>query len=197
MTDEIVEITKAQEKQYKDALQLLEGIWADKDDGLAFKRMIKKKNPNARIPELDIAEPMLEPVKAELAAAEKRHAALLERIDAKEKAEREAKEEGDLRAQLAAAQKEYRLTDEGMDLVKKRMKETGNPDPSAAAAWITDHAPKSGPVAGSSFSPSEMNLFGSREKDDAWADLHKDPVRWADKEAASMIDAWNRGEEVA
>jgi hypothetical protein len=177
------------------AQQLLDGIWNDKEHGLAFKRMVKAKLPDSRIPELDIAEPMLAPVKAELEEERKARRTLEERLDAREKADKESKEDADLNKALADAQKEYRLTDDGMAKVVKRMKDTGNPDPAAAAAWVTDHEPKAKPATTSSYAPSDMNLFGAgiKSDDEDIAFLHQDPIRWYDRKAAEVLDEFARG----
>jgi hypothetical protein len=157
---------------------------------MALKRMVKAKLPDARIPELDIAEPMLAPVRAELEEQKKANKTLADRLDAREQAEKDAREDADLTSSLAAAKKEYRLTDDGMAKVIKRMKDTNNPDPAAAAAWVTDHEPKPSPVASSSFSPSDINLFGAGRKseDEDIQSLHADPIRWFDKKAAEVLD---------
>jgi hypothetical protein len=183
------EISDAELATLRRAQSLLDGLWNDKEHGMALKRMVKAKLPDARIPELDIAEPMLAPVKAELEEQKKANKTLADRLDAREAAEKEAKEDSDLTTSLAQAKKEYRLTDDGMAKVIKRMKDTNNPDPAAAAAWVTDHEPKPNPVAASSWSPSDLNLFGTGTKsaDEDIQSLHQDPIKWFDRKAAEIL----------
>lgn len=171
------------------AQSLLDGLWNDKEHGMALKRMVKAKLPDARIPELDIAEPMLAPVRAELEEQKKANKTLADRLDARERAEKDAREDADLTSALAAAKKEYRLTDDGMAKVIKRMKDTNNPDPAAAAAWVTDHEKPAAPVASSSFS-TDFNLYGAGEKsqDESIQRLHQDPKKWFDREASDFLN---------
>ena len=186
----MAEVSDAELATLRKAQALLDGIWNDPADGLALKRMVKKRMPDARIPELDIAEPMLRSVNTTIAAEKAEREKLQKRLDDREQADKERKEDADLQAALAAAKKEYRLTDDGMAKVIKRMKDTSNPDPAAAAAWVTDHEPKASPAAGNSYSPSDLNLFGAGVKsdDEDIQSLHRDPVRWFDKTVGDILN---------
>jgi hypothetical protein len=190
------EISDQEYATLKKAQSLLDGIWNDKDHGLAFKKMVKAKMPDARIPEIDIAEPLLKPLKDEIEEERKQRRTLQERLEAKEKAELEAREDADLTAKIEATRKKYRLTDDGMQKVLKRMKDTNNPSPEDAAAWVTDHEPKANPVTSSSYESSDMNLFGMKggSEDEDIKLLHSDNKKWFDKKVWEINQEFARGD---
>lgn len=187
--DRHVAITKEQAAIYQRGMGVLNKMWTDPKDGLEFKRKVKKVEPTWAIPEVDVVEQAAAPFRAEIDTLKKSVTDLVDTIQGERKTAAEKAEERSLQERLDAAQREYRLTPEGMDKVVAHMKETGNPDPSSAAAWVTDHMPKAKPTSGSSnFGPTAMNLFGVKTQDESWKDLHTDPDGWFDREVESILN---------
>src|SRR6476620_11401681 len=87
--------------------------------GLPMKRMLKEVDPTINIHEIDIAEPLVNKLQSQIDALKQ------ERTDERDLTA--------LKRDLDAAQKKHRLTDEGMDEVKRLMVERKIADPEAAA----------------------------------------------------------------
>lgn len=187
--DRHVPVTKEQFAILQRGMGVLNKMWTDPKDGLTFKRKVKSLEPTWAIPEVDVVDQAAAPFRAEIDTLKKSVTDLVDTITTERQTAAERREETTLQERLTAARKEYQLTDEGMDKVIARMKETGNPDPSSAAAWVTDHMPKAKPTSGSSsFGPSAANLFGVKTQDDHWKDLHTDPDGWFDREVEAVLN---------
>lgn len=159
---------------------LADKLWNDKELGPKVQAFAKTIYPDATI-EADKVEPWVAPLREE-------NAKLLERLTkleadrAEEKKTSEAqKGEQSFKAMLDKVRKDYSLTDEGIDQVVARMKEAGAYDVEAAAALVARQTPKP-ETPGPGWSPEHMNLFGSRKRDEAFAELHNDPVDYMDQE---------------
>ena len=171
----MAEATQAQIR----AQELLEQLWLDGDIGEKIRKAAKAKFPDAKILD-DTVAPFVAPLKAENAALKER----LDKMEADRAAEREAAEkhsaQANLESALARARQDYNLTDEGFDKMVARMKETGNyADADAAAAWVASKTPAAAP-AGPTWRSQDLNLFGSKDKDEALAKLHRDPEGFRD-----------------
>lgn len=185
----MAEISDQELATLRRAHTLLESFWNDKDQGQAFKKMIKTKFPDASIPELDVAEQLTKAHEEKYSQLDATQKALQERLDKFEQGHKDKEEDGKLRSRIDAVQKEYGWTDDGMEKVIKRMRDQSSADVEAAAAWVAKHEPKPQPTKNSpSWAPEKMNLYGSAEKDDQWADLNKSPDRFFDKEVASILN---------
>jgi len=176
------EATEAQVR----ALAALERLWNDGDVGPALQKKIKEIYPDAKTND-DVFGPVVAPLKAENEKLTKR----LEKFEEERAAEKKAAEESSMKRtleeSLASARKAYNLTDEGFDKMVARMKETGNyVDAESAAAWVASKTPPA-PVAGPSWKPQAMNLFGSKKYDEAMADLHRDPAEYMDNQLAEFV----------
>lgn len=180
---ENVEITKAQLDTFQRGMALLDKLWPDMD----FKRMVKAKQPDIQIPELDIVDQATKPVNEKMAALEADNKKLREDWEADRKSRQDERAMIDFRSELTAAQKKFGLTDEGLQKVVDRMKDKNNPDVEAAAAYVLSQQPKPEPVAPSGLAPESFNLYGVQEKDDNWSELHKNPIKWFDKQAAAIL----------
>lgn len=187
--DRHVALTKEQAAIYQRGMGVLNKMWQDPKDGLAFKRKVKSIEPTWAIPEVDVVDQAAAPFRAEIDSLKKDVTDLVDTIKGERKTAAEQREETSLKQSLTDAQREYRLSDETMEKVVERMKATGNPDPHSAAAWVTDHLPKAKPTGGSSnFGPSALNLFGVKTQDESWKDLHTDPEGWFDREVESILN---------
>jgi hypothetical protein len=69
-----------------------------------------------------------------------------------------------------------------------RMKETGNvTDADAAAAWVISQTPKPAPTNAPSWLPTDINLFGTKEKDERFEALHTDPRKYMDDQIREFV----------
>lgn len=170
------------------AVELLNRMINDPSDGLAVKRKIKALVPDANFPELAVIDNASAPIKAALAQAEVFNKSLSDRLDKWEASHKDAKEEGEIQAQLDSVKKQYSFTNEGMQKVVDRMKAKNNPDAESAAAWVAAQERKAQPVAHSALLPSALNLFGSNTADENWEALNRDPQKWMDNELVTMIN---------
>lgn len=182
-----VPVTKEQMAILQRGMTVMNKLWSDPKDGLAFKRKVKELIPDWQIPEVDVVDQAAGPLREELTGLKKQIEDLVGTITTERKTASEKAEETSLQGRLDAARREYQLTDEGMDKVLARMKETNNPDPSSAAAWVTDHMPKAKPTPAGGFGPRGLNLFGSANQDDSWAELHRNPDAWFDSEVNKIL----------
>lgn len=178
-------MAEATEAQIR-ALQVLEDSWNDPDFGPALQRKVKAKFPDAKTND-DVFGPILKPVADRADKLEKELEKLREERAEERKASDEAKLKQTLDESLTAARQRYSLTEEGFDKMVARMKETGNySDAEAAAAWVASKTPPA-PVAGPSWRPQSMNLFGSKKYDEAMAELHRDPQDYMDSQLAQFV----------
>ena len=182
------EITEAELALARKYESLYNKLWNDPEEGLNFKRKVKKLVPDAQIPELDMIDTTVKPFEEKLAKQAEDNKALRERLDLIEKKSKDEKEESEFAKSLDSARRKFHLTDEGFDKAISRMKEMNNPDAEAAAAWVASQEKKAKPVGSSSFAPSALNLFGSNKVDDSLAELHRDPILWQDNQIQTMLD---------
>ena len=135
----------------------------------------------------DVVDPFVAPLKAENAALKER----LDKMEASRAAEKDESEKRaaqiNLESALAKARQDYNLTDEGFDKMVSRMKETGNyADADAAAAWVASKTPPAAPK-GPTWRNQDLNLFGSKDKDEALVKLHRDPVGYQDDQIEEFL----------
>jgi hypothetical protein len=170
--------------EHERALALVNDLWNDADVGMKLQEKAKAKFGDIRTTR-DTYAPLEAEFERKFAMQEKQIETMREERAAETKAREERaadRQKKSFEDQIAHARNEYNLTDEGFDKMVARMKETSNyTDPSAAAAWVASKTPPV-PVAGPSFGPQDMNLFGSSQYDEKLAALHKDPIRYMDSE---------------
>lgn len=186
---DLVSISKADLATLQKSYGLLNKLWDDPNHGAAVKRAAKTIDPSLRIPEIDVAEPLLKPLNEKLAALEAKDTERDAVIAALKQEREDEKAVEKLGKTLGAAQKRYRLTDEAMTEVKKRMMETGNPDPMSAAAYIVSEIEPAKVVNGSNFAPQDLNVFGmdGAAEDDSTKRLHNDPMKWLDRAVPEIM----------
>jgi hypothetical protein len=180
-------------------------LTADPKIGLALRRRLRELNPDAKvaIPEDDIAEPLLAPIREELTQLKGNHEETLKAIDEKKSAidkviedfrteQKDTREVGDLKRKIDAAAAKYRFTDEGRAALIEHMKATNTSDPDTAGAYLVQHMDKPAPVTSNGLAPEQarrngapdIDLFqlATGETDDTMKLLHspnpKDRDRW-------------------
>jgi hypothetical protein len=177
----MAEATQAQIR----AEQLLEALWTDAGIGEKVRRTAKEKFPDAKILD-DAVEPFVAPLRAQNEAL----AAKLTKIEEERATERTEREQNSakksLEDALTSARQSYNLTDEGFDKMVARMKETGNySDADAAAAWVASKTPPA--IKGPTWAPQDLNLFGTKNAEESFAQLHRDPVGYQDAQLAEFF----------
>ena len=186
----MVQMDRGAYQQLQQGWDLLSKLWDHPEHGAAVKRAAKAIDPKLRVPEIDVAEPLLAPMREEIEGFKKTAAELREE-NAKIRAEREEEKALDkLRGSLGDAQKRYRLTDDGMAEVRKLMAERQIADPFAAAALVVSEIEPAKPMTSSNtFGPQSLNAFemdgSSSEKDIAL--LHNSPEKWMDKVVPEIL----------
>lgn len=188
------EVSDAELMTLKRTEALLNKMWNHPKKGLAFKREVKELIPEANIPELDTIDTVARPFEDKIAKQDEEIKKLTERLEAREKAEDERKEENNLTESLSKARKKFGLTDEGFEKAVSRMREMKNLDAEAAAAWVASQEKKAKPVGGSGIGPQAMNLYGSKTQDENYKELNLDPQGWADREIEKMINEFAEAE---
>jgi|SRR5579883_2402352 len=155
---------------------LLNDLYTDESVGVSFKELIKKKYPQARIPELDLLKPQNE------------------RMDKIEKSIGEIKElfgkaSTDYARERALSQvrEQFGLTDEGMDRVRKVMEEKKISDPEIAAGYVVGTT-KPEP-AGQSNLGGSWNFFSAdgKEAQEDLAAMVNDPDAWFERQVPKII----------
>lgn len=153
---------------------LLNSVSGDVD----VRRKLREKNPNAgiQVPEDDIAEPLLKPLRERLDAIQTDHTETLQKIDEKTAAfdakvaefdqkQKDAADLGDLQKKIAAAARHYRFTDEGTTALIEHMKTTGTADPMTAGAYLVQNMERPAPVAETGLAPDAARRNGAPDVD--------------------------------
>jgi hypothetical protein len=174
--------------------KLLNDLWDHPEHGATTKRAAKSVNPALRVPEIDVAEPLLKPINEKLSAFEEENKKLREELEADKKSREDDKALGDLQSKLTAAQKKHRLTDEAMGEVKKIMAERGVADPDIAAQYVVANIEPAKPVRGSNFGPQEANIFGidGNSTEDDTKLLHNNNQKWFDGTVDEIMAEFER-----
>ena len=173
------------------AEKLVNELWSDGEIGQRLQAEAKK-----RFADIRTAEDMVGPALAPILKQNESLAAELKKIQDEREAERKAADERKADSEkksfeeaISAARTRFNLTDEGFDKMVERMKATGNyTDPEAAAAYVASQNPPK-PVAGPTFGPKDLNLFGSKKSDENMRQLHTDPQGYMDSQLNEfMVD---------
>jgi hypothetical protein len=182
----MAEATQAQIR----AAELLEQLWSDGEIGEKVRRAAKAKFPDAKIID-DTVAPFVAPLRAE-------NVMLRERLDKIEKAraeERMAWEEHSAKTMIEQAidkaRRDYSLTEDGIDKAVARVKEMGVSGDvgvavDAAAAWVAYKTPPTAP-AGPTWRSQDLDLFGTKNADEARAELHRNPVKYQDDQIEAFL----------
>lgn len=176
----MAEISDAALAELSQAHALLKSLYADQTVGFDFRKIVKKKFPQASIPELDAV------VKTEALAGdfEKKFGelgeSLTKRIDGfldERKKEREDAEVDKFAERLTRTVKERGYTKEGEEGLIKVMKERGIHNPEDAAIIFEAGQPKQ--TQKPRQHSSRMNFVSPEGKDDeSFKKLMTDPEQW-------------------
>lgn len=189
--NEIVEVKLGRLAQLENVEKLLSGLWGGKETSTAFKRMVKKVNPDAKIPDLDLAEEFAEPINAELKTTREALAALKKEVDEDRSKRKDTELLTDIHSRIDSVARENNLTDEGKAGVIELMQKRQIADPEAAAALYLKSLPKAKVQKAQAILPQKFNLFGvnSPEKQDEKVDkLFKDPMGFLDDEITEILN---------
>lgn len=191
-----VTITKADLETLQRSYRLFNKLWDDPKNGATLKRAAKEADPTLRIPEIDVAEPLLAPIREEMETFKKTAGELRAENEALRQSLEDDKAMGKLLKDLGSAQSRYRLTDEGMAEVKRVMQERNIADPHAAAALVASEIEPAKVVRDTNFAPADLNVLGmdGKAEDDSTKRLHDNPVKWQDQEIAEIMGEFERGE---
>lgn len=191
----VVEVPKDQYDLLIRANQLLQKAWNDPKVGEQTRRLINQIDPTVPIPEQigdRIADTRLKPVEEELSSIKEQVTKFVEAYEGDKKAATERDAEKTLLDRINRVKEQFRFTDEGMDLVIKRMQEQKSADVEGAAAFIArEYAPPPEPPSGQSgLFPVKANLFGAAggSTDESIQALHKDPLAWQDATLTQMLN---------
>jgi hypothetical protein len=167
--------------------ELIDALWNDGEVGRKIQAVAKSKWNDIKTTE-DVLTPIVEPHLNKLKTLEEKYENLLaEREEEKRKSEDE-RTKLKLEQQLEKARREYNLTEEGFNQMIDRMKATGNySDPEAAAAYVASKAPPT-KVAGPTWAPQDLDLFGSKNRNEDLIQLHRDPVGYMDSQLTQFVN---------
>ena len=161
--------------------------------GAAFRRQLKDIEPSLNIPD-EYADAVAAPIKEQLTATEANLKALQDRLDARDKADADSREDAQLQTAIEKAVKKYGLDDEGQAAVIKRLIDMKSTDAEAAAAWFKSTLPAPKVTRDSGIFPqpaSVKDVFGAAEgvSDDDLALLHgNDPFKFFDKVTTEILN---------
>jgi len=171
------EVSDQQLALYQKLVGLHDSLYQDESLGLEFKQLLKKKFPKLAIPEIDAAKPHVE----KMGTIEKELADLKQRLQ-------DEKLESDFIRRFSDTRREFNLTDEGMEKVKKLMTENNIPDPRAAAALMLHEKPPE-PISPSGFGAQRWDFLNgdSKAEQDDITSLINDPDAWLDKTIGKVL----------
>ncbi len=187
----LVEVTAGELAALRNSRNLLQGLYGNKETATPFKRMLKKVNPELKIPDLEMAEEFAEPLQKDIATLREQNGELIKRLDAREPKDKERDELTDVYGKIDAVVRKRGLTDEGRAGLIKTMTDRQIADPDAAALVYLDTLPKPVVQKGQNVLPQRMNLFGVNDKEGENAKLDKlfkDPMGFMDDEITEILN---------
>jgi len=166
--------------------ELIDALWNDGEVGKKIQQAAKAKWNDIKTTD-DVMSPIIEPHMNKLRAMEEKYEKLLEERMEEKRATEDERVKVKLEEQLEKARREYNLTEEGFNQMRDRMKSTGNySDAEAAAAYVASKAPPA-KVAGPTWAPQDLDLFGSKNRNDALVELHRDPMGYMDSQLSEFV----------
>ena len=204
-----------QQRQELDTLrrgyQLADKIIKDNQVGLAVKRRLRETDPslNITIPEDDIAEPLLKPVREQVSTLEtkltelqgqlaEKSTALDTKFAEDEQRRRDQDDLAKLQSSIESTVRKHRFTDQGRTELINHMKATNTSDPDTAAAYLLQNMEKPAPVASNGIASPEARRNGAPDvdlfqlatghDDESMKLLHSNPQKWMQMETQRVID---------
>jgi hypothetical protein len=156
-----VQIDSEELALYRAGHGMLEKLYADPEEGIGFKRLIKKKFPLAQVPDLEA-----------VGAAEKMFRTITDRLDKQDderKKEREEFQVKDLQGRFDRVAKDHGLTEEGQKKLIGIMRDRNIGNPEDAVVIFEKDLPKA-TKASKPFSSRMSFITADGDKD---ADYHK------------------------
>ena len=198
-----VQVLRSQADLWQRSTALLDRMLGDPVDAPAVEAIIAKHNPQAQFPARAAREAITTPlmgevdkVRAETAAqletertARTELQARLDKREADELAAAQRAQDSALTDQINAIKTRRGFSDETMERVLNRMRETNNPDVDSAAAWVAESIPKPLPATGHDYLPSQVDVYGGITDDanKAWDGLRQDPTKWQTQELRDIV----------
>lgn len=166
--------------------ELIDALWNDGEVGKKIQQAAKAKWNDIKTTD-DVMSPIIEPHLNKMKALEEKYEKLLEERMEEKRATEDERVKVKLEEQLEKARRDYNLTEEGFNQMVDRMKATGNySDAEAAAAYVASKAPPA-KVAGPTWAPQDLDLFGSKNRNDALVELHRDPMGYMDSQLSEFV----------
>lgn len=193
---DVVQVDRAGFETLQKVYKLFNKLWDDPTHGAAVKRSAKAIDPSLRIPEIDVAEPLLAPINEKLTATEAANAKLAEQIAKLEQDRADDRDLAALEKGMDVAVKKHRLTSDARKEMIEIMKRGEANTPEAAASIIVANLEPAKPVTGTNFGPTDANIYSidGSSKDDSTALLHRDPVKWQDAEIGKILGEFSDAE---
>lgn len=211
-----IEFTPEQQRELqtlRNGFNLLNTLVSDPKTATPMKRLWRQIDPkaNLQIPEDDIAEPLLAPVREKMTALEtavdekgkaldEKLAALEAKTVEREQKDRDAADLADLNKNIEKAVRHYRFTDEGRSALITHMRETNTSDPMTAGAFLVQNMERPAPIAANGLAPEQarrngapdVDLFqlATGQDDESMKALHGSPRerdRWMMNEVAKVM----------
>ena len=186
----MTEVRPATQNQVR-AEQLIEALFTDPELGAKIhERAAKmfgdiKSHANTIINET-VVKPAVTVLEKKLEATQEQLAKALDLIEKREKREEEEKTVNEMRSSVKDAVSKYKLTPEGEQAMLDWMKENRVYNAEAAAAVIVHNAPPQ-PTSGPSWAHHKTDFYGTAKANEAYADLHKDPMGFMDAEIGKFL----------
>lgn len=185
---ETVEIPKGELDTLRRAYGLLDKLWTDPKQGMAFKKIAKDVDPSLKVPDLDLVQQFGAEHDVKLKAVTDQNEALTARLDKFQSELQERDAEGKLRSNFDKVRKDFSLTDEGLDQVVGLMKDRQIADPEAAAAlWARGQPKAPKPISTPTYLPASLDLnsqLGTEEEMKQWL---ADPFKKFDQVVADEL----------
>lgn len=156
---------------------LLDKMMTDPAHGTATKRALKAIDPSLSIviPE-DVAEPLIAPIREEVASLKTGREETLKALDEKKAAieqvienfnqtRKDEKEVADLQSKIDASVRKHRFTDEGKAALIEHMRATNTSDPDTAAAYLIQNMERPAPTTNSGLAPEMARRNGAPDVD--------------------------------
>lgn len=180
----MAEISDNELTTLRNAMSLLQGMNNDPKSRAHLEKAIKVVKPEV-VTEEEQAERMAKPFVEKFESATKTLEERIAALDARDAAAAERDQERALDDSFSRLRKAG-YTDDGLEKIKKLMVDRSIPDPEAAAALFDKQNPAP-PADAPGFTPDHWNFQTDESKRDIKG-LFADPEKWADKEAANVLN---------
>lgn len=183
-----VEIPKGELDTLRRAYGLLDKLWNDPKQALAFKKIAKEVEPTLKVPDLDLVSQVTAANDERYSALTEQNKALTERLDKWQAESREKDELSKLGSTFDKVRADYKLTDEGVEKVVGLMRDRQISDPEAAAALWERSQPKAAkPISAPNYLPASMDIMGNLDTEAHVKEWLADPLKKFDNVVAEIL----------